>query len=86
MKREGVRIIETEGALVLENGVISIRFDLKKGMWSAGKCGEEPALKEAYAAAGAWKSNGEGMTCRWTMEEISDCLGTGRMLRVDSLD
>ena len=63
MKREGVRIIETEGALVLENGVISIRFDLKKGMWSAGKCGEEPALKEAYAAAG-------GMEKQWRRHDL----------------
>ena len=86
MKREGVRIIEADGTVTFENGVTGIRFDLKKGTWSAGKCGEEPVLKDAYAAAGAWKSNGEGMTCCWTTEEISDRLGTGRMLRIDSLD
>ena len=30
MKREGVRIIEADGAVTFENGVTGIRFDLKK--------------------------------------------------------
>ena len=36
MKREGVRIIEADGTVTFENGVTGIRFDLKKGTWSAG--------------------------------------------------
>ncbi|MDX9880586.1 MAG: hypothetical protein RBS73_00880 [Prolixibacteraceae bacterium] len=81
-RAQNVQVREQDNRVQLQNGLVSLDFDLTSGLFSLKDNKGETIVGQAYFQAGGLQSKDECQQRTWTAEEVKDELGTGKTVTV----